>query len=39
MYIYVHLWKYFSEFFPEWEIFHTEVVGEVKTHTMFKNFF
>jgi len=37
---YVHLWWYLAEFFVEWEMFQTEVVGENQnTHFMFGNFF
>jgi len=36
----VHLWWYLAEFFVEWEMFQTEVVGENKnTRFIFGNFF
>jgi hypothetical protein len=36
----VHLWLYLAEFFVEWEIFQTEIVGEDQnTHFVFGNFF
>ena len=36
---YLHLWYYLDEFFLEWEMFRTKVVGKIKTHVMFNNFF
>jgi hypothetical protein len=35
----VHLWVYLSEFFLEWEMFHTKVVEKIKTHILFINSF
>ena len=31
---YVHSWQYLAEFFLELEMFHTEVVEKMKTHTV-----
>ena len=30
----IHLWSYLVEFFLEWEMFHTNVVGKTKTHIL-----
>jgi hypothetical protein len=35
---YVNLQQHLAEFFSEWEILHTKVVGKIKTHFMFKYF-
>jgi hypothetical protein len=29
-----HLWSYLAQFFAEWEIFQTKVVGTIKTHIL-----
>jgi hypothetical protein len=34
MQTYVHLSKYLTQFFLEWEMFHTKVVEKVKTHIL-----
>ena len=34
-----HLWTYFVQFSLEWEMFQTEVVEEIKTHFVVKDFF
>jgi hypothetical protein len=31
---YVHLWSYLSEFFLEWEMIQTKVVGKIETHIL-----
>jgi hypothetical protein len=31
---YVYLWHHLSEFFLEWEMFHTKVVEKIKTHNL-----
>ena len=31
---FLHVWKYLTEFLLEWEIFWTEVVEKIKTHTL-----
>ena len=28
----IHFWSYLVQFFLEWEMFQTQVVGEIKTH-------
>jgi len=30
----IHFWSYLSEFFLEWEMFHTKVVDKIKTHIL-----
>jgi hypothetical protein len=30
---YVHLWQHLAELFLKWEVFHTKIVDEIKTHT------
>jgi hypothetical protein len=35
----IYFWPYFTQFFLEWEIFHTKVVEKAHTHFMFNNFF
>ena len=34
-----HFWSYLVQFFLEWEMFQTNVVGKIKTHFVFSNFF
>jgi hypothetical protein len=29
---YVHLWRYLTKFFLEWEMFQTKTVQKIKTH-------
>ena len=36
---YVNLLQYLAEFFLEWEMFHTKVVKNVKTHILYSIFF
>ena len=36
---YVHIWSYLTQFFLEWEIFHTEFVEKIKTHILCSIFF
>ena len=35
---FAHLW-HLTEFFLEWEMFHTKLVEKIKTQFVFKNFF
>ena len=35
----VHLYWYLAEFFLEWQMFHTEVVEKIETHTLHSVFF
>jgi hypothetical protein len=30
----INFWSYLAHFFLEWESFHTEVVGKIKTHNL-----
>jgi hypothetical protein len=34
-----YFWSYITQFFLEWEIFQTQAVEEIKTHSVFNNFF
>ena len=33
----IHFWLYLAQFFLEWEMFQTKVVGKLKTHFVFSN--
>jgi len=35
----IHFLSYLPHFFLEWEMFQTKVVKEIKTHSLFSNFF